>query len=283
MKLIIINPSTSRCSTEMIVDILDRDDSRHIHGVRFGRFAERITTRSEPAEPATCIDQADVQIAEPHYMVAGFEFGDADELAHQRFADEDPLASPHDLTRAAHPADLMIRVIPGIFHPYWHRSRRSSIELCRRSLPQRFMRPLLVVMPPERIEAPLLCSRIRCRRPRGLLLERAMHAFVPAILLRRGRMDEVRLYAELEPPCRQAGQTARSARAEWRSVIAADRKRQPITPKSRRKCRLRACDRGGHDPNVDQKSTVAVGQRQWIDAPMVCRAKPALEIRVPFV
>jgi hypothetical protein len=48
----------------MIVDFLDREDSRQLLGVWGGRFAERITTRSEPAEPATRINQSNIHIAE---------------------------------------------------------------------------------------------------------------------------------------------------------------------------------------------------------------------------
>jgi hypothetical protein len=55
----------------MIVDILNRDDSRQIRGARFGQFAKRITTRSEPAEPARRVDQPDIQIAGPYYLVSG--------------------------------------------------------------------------------------------------------------------------------------------------------------------------------------------------------------------
>src|SRR5947209_13541992 len=245
----------------MIVDILDRDDSRQLHGIWFSRFAQPIPTRSEPAEPATNIDQADIQIAEPDHLVAGFKLGDADELADQRLADENPLALPHDLTRAAYSADLMIRVIPRILNSGRHCSHRSGIEFCRRPLPQRLMRPLLVIVPSERIKASLLFGRIRCRRLRGLLLQCAMHTLVPTVLLRRCRPNEVRLDPKLEPPRRQPRQTARSARAEWRSVITPDRNRQPVVSKRSRKGWLRSFNRGGHNTNVDQKSAVAVGQR----------------------
>ena len=48
-----------------------------------------VAGRSEPGEPAAAIDQTDIEVAEAHDMVAGFEFGDADELAGQGLADED--------------------------------------------------------------------------------------------------------------------------------------------------------------------------------------------------
>src|SRR5262249_28815682 len=155
-------------------------------------------------------DQANVQIAEADNMVTGFEFGDADQLAYQGLADENPLALPHDLARAANPAHLMLGVIPGVLDAHRHRSGRARIVFRRRALPQRFMRPLLVVVPSKGIETSLLFGRIGCRWARGLLFERAMHSFVSPVFLRRGRMDEMRLDAELEPPGREPGQTARS-------------------------------------------------------------------------
>jgi len=49
----------------MIVDILDRHDPRQsgLSGL-FTRFAEPLTTRSEPGEQAAAIDETDVQVAE---------------------------------------------------------------------------------------------------------------------------------------------------------------------------------------------------------------------------
>ena len=99
------------CSTGMMVDILDRNDTRQIEcGGGLGRFAELSTRRSETAELATPIDQADVAVAEPHDVVAGLEFGDADEFADQSLADEDALAFPHDIARTTNPPDLLIGV-----------------------------------------------------------------------------------------------------------------------------------------------------------------------------
>ena len=72
-------------STGMMVDILNRHDSRQFWVCgRLSRFAEPPTRRSEPGEPAAAIDKADIEITEPHHLVAGFELGEADELAHER-------------------------------------------------------------------------------------------------------------------------------------------------------------------------------------------------------
>jgi hypothetical protein len=80
----------------------------------FGRVAEPLTRRSEPGEQTAAIDEADVQVAEAHDMVAGFEFSNAHEFVDQRLADEDKLTLPFDHACAADAADLMICVIPGV-------------------------------------------------------------------------------------------------------------------------------------------------------------------------
>ena len=73
---------------------------------------------------------------------------------------------------------------------------------------RRLVRPLLVIVTAERVEARLLLIGVGGRRPRGLLLERTMHALMAPVLLRRGGPDEMRLDAELEPPGRKARQSA---------------------------------------------------------------------------
>src|SRR5262245_44237495 len=140
-----------------MVDMLDRHDSRQIWGCgRFGWFAQPRAGRSEAAKPAAAIDEADVEVAEAHDVVAGLELGDADELADQRGADEDKLAFPHDLARAANTSDLVIRVIPGVFHASRHGAARRLVELGRQLLPERLVRTLFIVVPAEGIETSLL-------------------------------------------------------------------------------------------------------------------------------
>src|SRR3954466_8929737 len=189
---------------ELHGDIIDRLVG--VVGVcgRSGRFAEPRTGRSEPGEAATAIDEPHVAVVEAHDMVAGLEFGDAQELASQYFADEETVTFPHDLARGTHAADLVIGVVPRVLNAIRHGSLRWHVEFVRGSLAQRFVRALLVVVPAEGVEAGLLFGRVRRGWARRLCLERAMHALMSAILLRRGRMDEVGLAAELDPPRRQA-------------------------------------------------------------------------------
>ena len=101
------------CSTDTILDTLDRHDSRQFSGW-FARFAEPLTRRSEPGEPTAVIDKTDVQVAEANDMVAGLQFGNSDELADKRLADEDELIFPSDLAGGAYAANLMIGIIPRV-------------------------------------------------------------------------------------------------------------------------------------------------------------------------
>jgi hypothetical protein len=62
----------------MIVDILDRHDSRQVGlGGLFARVAEPLAKRSEPGEQTAAVDETDVQIAEAHDVVAGLVSGEA--------------------------------------------------------------------------------------------------------------------------------------------------------------------------------------------------------------
>src|SRR5882724_570452 len=127
-----------------MADILDRHDSRQfgVYG-RFGRFAETLTRRSEPVEPAVAINQADIEVAKAHDVVAGLELGNTDDFPDQDLTDEDAVASPHDLARAAHAAmarSLRLAVVGPVLHVVAPRCsaggrRRSGLAVRPRSPP----------------------------------------------------------------------------------------------------------------------------------------------------
>ena len=68
-------------------------------------------------------------------------------------------------------------------------SRRRAVELSRVLHVQRLMRALLVVALDEAIELRLLLQEVLRRRLGRLLLQRQMHALVPAVLLRVAGLD----------------------------------------------------------------------------------------------
>src|SRR5687768_3555169 len=86
------------------------------------------------------------------------------------------------------------------------RARGTVVDARRRTLPQRFVRTLVVKRGPEAIKRPLLCATIPRGRPLRLRLERPMHSLMPSILLRVPRLDQLGPNAEAEPPNAQRRQ-----------------------------------------------------------------------------
>jgi hypothetical protein len=82
------------------------------------------------------------------------------------------------------------------------------------------VRPLGVELFPEGVEAVLLLQAVHARRTDGFLLERAMHALVAAVLLRRARLDAFDLDAEPQPPDGKLGEgEERVGAAEGDAVV----------------------------------------------------------------
>src|SRR5947209_4887930 len=184
-----------RCSTGMIPDRLDRDDSRQMLGRDgpFTRVAEPLTWRSEPGEQAVAVDKSDVEVAEAHDVISGLELGNADELVDERFADEDELAFPLDLASAADAARVMIGVVPGVLLAVRQGSGRGVIGIDRRPLAKRLVRALVVIMPAEAVEAGLLLAAIvngsirRWSRVRNQPLKSTLHSWFGAVTGVHGR------------------------------------------------------------------------------------------------
>src|ERR1700740_2563368 len=123
---------------------------------RFLSDAEPRTRRSKAQETALAIDYPEIAAAEAYNVCADVAFVEADTLARECFADEDIVATPFDFTGGTHPANLVIGVIPGIIEAARQNARRRSPELARWDLVERFVRPLLVEVATEDVEAALL-------------------------------------------------------------------------------------------------------------------------------
>src|SRR5258708_33954031 len=92
------------------------------------------------------------------------------------------------------------------------KGRSESIAAAGRHLPERLVWSIVVEVVAKAVEPGLLLGR-RCRRRTGrLVLERAMHALMPSVLLRRARFDTLELDAALEPMVREPGQAAGARR-----------------------------------------------------------------------
>ena len=129
------------------------------------------------------VDQAEFERTEVDGVVSLAFPSDAHQFSDKRFAQKKSLAALFDVTLRAHTPDMHVvgiahlRDTPGIA------SLRGLVEARRRLLAEGFVRTLLVVLPAEDVEGPLLGSEGRFRRACSLLFERAVHAFVPAVLV----------------------------------------------------------------------------------------------------
>src|SRR6266446_1015008 len=103
---------------------------------------------------------------------------------------------------------FMLGVVPRIIEPFGQCYARRLPQLRRQLLRESFVRTLLVVVLTEAIEATLLFGDRRCCGLRCLGLEGAVHALVPAVVLRARRRNVAGLYAQFEPPYRQARKPA---------------------------------------------------------------------------
>ena len=81
------------------------------------------------------------------------------------------------------------------------------------------MRTLIVKAFNEIIELGLLLQEVLAGRLGGLELERQMHAFVAAVLLRVAGLDALDLDAKAEPPNRELGEVEEGIRTGKRNTI----------------------------------------------------------------
>src|SRR3954453_4062911 len=79
-------------------------------------------------------------------------------------------------------------------------------DSCRCAHVERLVRTLIVKAFNEIIELGLLLQEVLAGRLGGLQLERQMHAFVAAVLLRVAGLDALDLDAKAEPPNRELGE-----------------------------------------------------------------------------
>ena len=80
------------------------------------------------------------------------------------------------------------------------------------------MRAQLVELAAPLVEAVLLSAPRRAGGPRAVGLERAVHAFMPAVLLGGGGLDQVGQDAEAHPPDREGREPAERLGGEWDRV-----------------------------------------------------------------
>src|ERR1035438_3705783 len=134
--------------------------------------------------------------------------------------DEHVSIGPSHLASRRDSAHLPIRGVFRLLDPLRKEPRRRLIATIRSLLPERLVRALFVVLLTKPVEAFLLAAPVGRWRRRGFLLERAMHAFVPSVLLRFTGGDALRHNAGLDPARRKSRQAALSVAYETgRSVL----------------------------------------------------------------
>ena len=160
--------------------------------------------------------------------------------------------------------------------------RRRSMDGGRRDLAQRLVRPLVVVLAPERIEAALLRRHRRAGWERGLLLEGEMKPLVAAVLLRLAHVDVLGPDAELDQPGAQLAQWPGAHRAERRSVVAAEVLGQAVGPEGPLEGALDGYERRmGQGAAAQRRPTESVCHRQRVTPGPVADAEVALEVHRP--
>ena len=97
---------------------------------------------------------------------------------------------------------------------------------------ERLVRSEGVVLRAPGVEAPLRGAAGRAGWAGGVPLERAMHPFVAAVLLRGRRPDEIGKDPQSDPPDRQRGQPAERLRGERHAVVRPDALRGARTPET---------------------------------------------------
>src|SRR5215467_8741991 len=89
---------------------------------------------------------------------------------------------------------------------------------------------LLVVEEAEAIECPLLPGQVTLWWTGGRGLERAMHAFMSAVLLRMAREDPLVLNPQAEPPDIELRQPVDARGREGHAIVRANRLGQALLP-----------------------------------------------------
>ena len=80
-----------------------------------------------------------------------------------------------------------------------------AVELDRTLHLQRLVRPVMIIVVHEFVEGVLLRSQVMARWLAGVALQGAVHAFMPAVLLRLARLDTLAPDSQAHPPHREFG------------------------------------------------------------------------------
>src|SRR6266851_3087332 len=149
---------------------------------------------------------------------------------------------------------------------------------------EELVRSLMVVLGPEAVERALLGRERRSGRPNRFRLERLMHPFVRAVLLRRRGSGALMLNAELQPPDIELRQAVNPRRRERDAIVRANGVRQAVLAEQPVEDRAHAKSPGREQAvTCEEVSRVLVGHGERIAVHAIAGAKVALEVRGPEI
>lgn len=145
------------------------------------------------------------------------------------------------------------------------RAGARAIARCWRLHVERFVRADLVVLVSPAAESEALRLPIAGRRRSRVGLERAVHPFVPPVLLGVAHLDALRENAQLNPPHAEAREPRDRSRGERRSVVAPHAQRQSVLAKRRFEHAFgRVVHRAFKRHATQQEAAVRVRKRQRV-------------------
>src|SRR3990167_1676305 len=240
--------------------------------------------RPEPGDLCgVAVDEDEGDVGEADEPVAVVAFAHPDGFADQRFRDEHQTAAPPDLAGRTHAANLLVGTIARVLETLTEGARRGAVEVDRRLLAERLMRPLDVVLLAEPVEVALLLARGRSRRIASLGLERSVHPLMAAVLLRLARINPLQPDPHLRPARRKPRQPAGAGRGEGRAVVGAYPRRQTVFAEQPIDHRLDRRANRGDDLHAEQIAAEGVAYRQRIAPASIAGPEPALEVNAPGV
>jgi hypothetical protein len=149
-------------------------------------------------------------------------------------------------------------------------------------LPQRFVRAFVVELVEEAVESSLLSPAGGRWRPGGFGFQRTMHTFMAAVLFGVGRLDQLRVDAQSDPPDRESGEPSDRAGGEGRAVVGADDLWQSELTKQAPKDCLCSLEGWAEQRLAAQDvSAEAIGHGEGIAVLAVAGAKLSFEISRP--
>src|SRR5712691_1278808 len=229
------------------------------------------------------VDDGDRHVEEAYSPVAVFGFLDGDCLADQAGADVNQVTSPLDLAVGADLAHRRLGRVVRLWKAGWHRTRRALVDTCRRTLAERFVGALFIVVARE-CRKPSRLSGAVWRRRSHRLQQREVEALVPAVLLRMARIDPLMANAKLDPPHRHRGQTGCPRRGEWSPIVGTNYLGKTVLLEGPLEQRLALGSSGAaRRRNTDQVAAEAVRRCERFDPRTVAQPYPALVINTPDV